>query len=137
MHALFDFVLPVHKPVGDDRFGNRLIDGFARVNAGVRILKNDLHILAIRQHLLGLQAGYFLPLKEDLPRCGLQQLEYRSAERRFSTARFAYDPQRFSLLNVEADMINCMKHTFRRFEILAKIAYLEDVFSHWYAPSLF
>ena len=75
------------------RFADDISYGHTRIEACVRILENDLHLLAVGKHL----DGYLLLfVKQDfsvvnnLSVCGLMQSQERSSRCRLAAAGFPY-----------------------------------------------
>ena len=59
-------LFPLGQAVDEQRFGDDVADGHARIERGVGVLKDDLHLLAELAHLLAPEFVDALPLEEDL-----------------------------------------------------------------------
>jgi len=77
-----------------------------RIERGVGILEDDLHVAAQRAQRLAVEPRDLGALEPDLAGTGLDQPQDAAAGRRLAAARFAHQPQCFAGSNVEADAID-------------------------------
>ena len=70
-----------------DRLGDDLADGHARIERGVGVLEDDLHLLAHGDHRLAVEPGEVDVLEADLAPGRLVETQHQAAERGFSAAR--------------------------------------------------
>ena len=76
-------------------------NGHARIQRGVRILKNDLRPSSHPTQIRAAQLEYIGPIKRDGPRCWLDQSERGASGRGFAASGFPDERQRLATLNVE------------------------------------
>ena len=88
------------------RVADDLPDPLARVQRGVGILKDHLHLTPQRPHPPPREAGDLPTLEADRARSWLQQLQHGAAERRLAAARLADQAQRLAPADGEADVID-------------------------------
>ena len=99
--------------VNRHRLSERLLDGEAGVERGIRILKNNLHPFAQRQHRAGIEAGDFLAGKLHATAGGCHEIQNRSAGGGLATAGFAHETERAPARNGEADPVHRLHHAGR------------------------
>ena len=94
------------QPMQAQRFGQRLADGEARVQRGVGILEDDLHVAAqVAQRAAG-QATHVAAGEADRALGGLDQAQYQAAGRRLAAARFPHQRQRLARRHVEGKAVD-------------------------------
>ena len=89
--------LPIH--IGSEhgqRLGDRLADGHARIEAGQRILEDDLQILPQRLHLLARGIRDVAAQQGHRIRRWIEQLQHAARQRGLAAAAFADDAQRLA-----------------------------------------
>ena len=89
--------------VADDR-----ADPFPRIEAGVRILEDQLHLAPERAELAGAVPVDRLALEDDLAGRRLQQADDRPPERRLPAAGLADEAERLARLHREAHAVDRM-----------------------------
>src|SRR6266404_7957342 len=100
------FLAPCREAIQRKRFGQRLLDGHARIERAVGILKNDLHRASLRAQRLRIEREQFLSVEPDLARSGFYQSQQQPAGRRLAAARFADQRQCFAASELEADAVD-------------------------------
>ncbi len=88
------------------RVANDLTDPAPRVERGVGVLEDHLHLAAKGAHLPGGQPGDLPALEPDRPRRRLQQAHDRPAERRLATSGLADEAEGLARLDGEADVVD-------------------------------
>ena len=93
------------------RFADDLADGHARVKRRGRILEDDLHLAAVRQHvdrdlLLGVVDGR--AVEDDAAGRRFVQADGRAAERRLAAAGFADQAERLALVDKVIDRFHSL-----------------------------
>ena len=91
--------------VDNQRFFDDLADAHTRVERTVRILKNDLHVLAILFHFLFAQPGDVVAVVGDRALGRLDQTQQRAQQGRLSAAGFAADAERLALVKLYAHIV--------------------------------
>src|SRR5688572_16465232 len=104
-----------------------------RVEARIRILKNDLHLAAELTHRFERQSGYLLAVELDAARCRLDESQNAAPSRRLAAAALPYQTEYFALIHRERDAIDCTdvsdrprEQTLFDREMLFEISYLEN-----------
>ena len=90
-----------------------LLNGEARIERGVGILKYDLHSLAKRQHFIGRQMLQVIVSKTNGSGSGINQFNYGTASGGLATSRFTNQAQRLPAMNLEVNTIDGL-HKFSR-----------------------
>ena len=93
-----------------DRLGDDLADGHARIERGVRVLEDDLHLLAHGDHRLAVEPGDVHVLEADLASGGVVETQHQAAERGFSTTRLAHEAQRLARPDVDRHVVDGAHH---------------------------
>ena len=109
------------------RLADDLADGHARVERRGGILENNLHFLAVRQHirlLFRLAVKNHLAAVQHLARRRLDQTQDRAAERRLAAAGLAHDAERFTGIQCERNVL----HRLDIFLFLKKAGFDREVF---------
>src|SRR5438105_5054396 len=88
------------------RLGNKRANCKTRIEGSIGVLKDHLDILTHLSQRLATQQGKILIIEQDLALCWLVEPDNRTSNRCLPRAAFAYQPQRFSALDTEADPIN-------------------------------
>ena len=89
-----------------DRLRENAADREPRIQAGIRILKDDLHAPAQRPHLAARQTDDLLPFELDAAARRLNQLQDAAARRRLAAAALADQAEHFSGVHVERDPVD-------------------------------
>ena len=79
------------------RLADDLADPLARVERGVGVLEDHLHLAPQRPHLAPREPGDLTALEADRARARLEQLQDRAARRRLAAARLADQAERLAL----------------------------------------
>ena len=87
-------------------FHHRFADRHARVERGIRILENDLHVAAHDLQFLGLEGEDILAVEMDRAAGRLDQAQHGAPDGGLSAARFAHQPQGLALADKEADVVH-------------------------------
>ena len=88
------------------RFGDDFAHGHARIERSERILKNDLHLLALAAHVFMRELGEILAEPDDAPRRDRQQTQYGAAESRLPAAGLSDQTKGFAGPQIEIDAID-------------------------------
>ena len=94
-----------------DGLGDDLSDRHARVERGIRILKDHLHVLARAAQLGAGQLRDVDVAEHHAPAGGLDEPQHRASERRFSASRLADEPQGLTWQNVQRHAVNRFDNT--------------------------
>jgi hypothetical protein len=92
--------------VDDQRLSDDRAHGHARVEGGVGILEDDLHVAAKVAERALVEGGDVLAFEDDLARCRLDEAEDAPAGGGLATSRLAHQPQRLALLNGEGHVVH-------------------------------
>ena len=87
-------------------FRDDIADGHAGIQAGQRVLKNNLQVFSFPVHLRLAERAKIFAQPEDSPSGGFYQLENCPGQRGFSAAGFTHDPDGLALVNPEADAVH-------------------------------
>ena len=103
-----------------------------RVQAGIGILKYDLHASTLRPHLGTPERGDFGSVKAYQSRRGLDQPQYRPTNGRLPRTRLADQSQDFTSIDVEGHVVDSLhptgrttQHPSQHGEIHGKSTYLQ------------
>ena len=88
-------------PVGFQRLGDDFLHRHARIERGVRVLKDHLHAAAVSAKSFFAKPRDGRALEPHLACRGRVQADQRAAERRLATAGLAHQPQRFAAENLQ------------------------------------
>src|SRR5687768_1478802 len=97
LHPLAPLRSALHETVRPQRLSNYVPDGHARVEGGVRVLEDHLHVATHRPQILSLCARDVAPTEDDVPSRRLVELEDGAPRCALSAARLAHQPQGFTL----------------------------------------
>lgn len=104
-HALL--ALPAPRDFVDgERLAHGGPDGHARVQRGVGVLEDDLHIAPAPSHGGAVQGEEVLPLEEDLAGGGLLEAEDAPTEGGLAGAGLAHEAEGLALLDAEGDAVD-------------------------------
>jgi hypothetical protein len=78
-----------HDVVQGERFGEQLLHGHARIERGVRVLKDDLHLAPERSQLLLIEGENIATVEAQLARGRLDQPQNEASDGGFAAAGFA------------------------------------------------
>src|SRR6478735_8776936 len=104
-----DPFLPVRsapQTMDSERLHERFLDRQPRIEACIRILENDLHVLPVMPHLLLGQLRDIDAVEENLTFRRLREAQDGAAGCRLARARFSDQPDHFAGLDVERDVID-------------------------------
>src|SRR3990172_7181655 len=104
--ALLD-LLAGCRAVDHKRLAHDLFHGHARIQAGIRILEDHLHLAAHLAHAFALQMDQVDSLKVNLTSRGPVELQYRAASGGFAAARFAHQAKRLAAFYIKGNAIHC------------------------------
>src|ERR1043166_1624859 len=90
----------------DERLGDDRSNAKPRVEARIRILKNDLHLAPEFLHFIMRQVDDVAVFELYFPARRFDQPQKASADSRFSTARFTHQPECFTLCEAKRNIIN-------------------------------
>ena len=92
--------------MGDEGLGNGIADGDARVQAGVRVLEDDLQLAAIAIHVALPQTGELHVVVIHLPAAGFEQTQDEPPSGRLATAALPHQPERLPRHDLEVHAVN-------------------------------
>ena len=92
--------------VDDQRLADDAADAHARVQRGVRVLEDHLHLAAEEAQLVALDAAEVAAVEEHLAGGGPVELEDGAAGRRLAAAAFADQAQRLAAADEEGDAVD-------------------------------
>ena len=78
----------------------------ARIERGVGILEDHLHVPALRAHPRLRQAEQILAIEAHASARWFEQAQHQPADRRLAATRFAHDCQRFARVDMEVDAVD-------------------------------
>ena len=114
-------------------FADAVADRRTRVQAGVRVLEDDLYPAAVRLQLRALQRRDVPAVEVDRARRRLDQPKQEPPDRRLAAARFADETKRLAALDIEAHAVDRLDHGDRPLqdpaadrEMLDEIANLDE-----------
>lgn len=85
-------------------------DGLSRIQAGIGVLEDHLHLFAVRTHLLVVQSADIRPVKEDLsPFFDIIEPQQCPAHRGLAASALSHQSHGGSLFNGKADAIHCFQ----------------------------
>jgi hypothetical protein len=97
-----------------DRLTHNILHGPARIQTGIRVLKDHLDAPAQLRSLWRIQRGmHVLAIKAQATARGLVQAHQQSGHRALAAARLANQRQRFAFFNVEAHTVNRVQQQSR------------------------
>ncbi len=112
-------------------------DGEPRIERGVRVLEDDLHVAPQRAQCLAAQPSDVGTLEPDFARTRLDQPQDAAAGGRLAAARFADQPQRLALADVEAHAVDGMdavdlarEHAAGHGKVLLEVLYGQQGLGH-------
>src|SRR5215831_169051 len=80
----------------------------ARVERGIRVLKDDLDVAAKRAKRVAIERAHILAIEADIARCRLDQAQHATARGRFAATGFADKPKRFARIDMKIDAADRM-----------------------------
>ncbi len=98
--------LPIRHAVDVEALADDLADAHARVEAGVRVLEDDLDVAPGRLQLARVEVEERLALEADLAVGRRDQPQDDLAERRLAAAGLAHEAERLTFGDVEADPVD-------------------------------
>ncbi len=93
-------------PVDPQRVPDRLLDRHGRVQRGVRILEDDLHLAPDAAQLALGHARDLAAVEEHALRRSPDEAEQRPPERRLAAAGLADEPEHLALVEVERHVVD-------------------------------
>ncbi len=119
--------------VDAQRLADDVPDAHARVERGIRVLEDDLHVAAQALHLGARGAHDVDALEGDLAGGRLDQAQHAAPGGRLAAPALADEPQRLALVDVEGDAVDrvdvagrALQHTALDGEVLLEVADLEQ-----------
>ena len=116
-----------------EAFADDLPDAHARIERRVRVLEDDLHLAAHLAHRRRVQRQQLAPLEGDAAAGRLDEPDKAAPERRLAATRFADQPNRLAVVNVETDAVDRLdlfapvpEHPGPHREIFLQVADLEQ-----------
>jgi len=100
-------------PVNDQWLANDIAGRHSRVERGVGILIDHLHLPAVGQHPVLVEIGDVLAANPDFPGGRLEQFEKGAAGRRLAATALPDEPQRFAAVDVKRDAVDRVDLTGR------------------------
>ncbi len=125
LDALREFFLAGDPPVDDERLRDYAGDGHSRIEGGIGVLEDDLHLFADHPESAFVQRDDVHSVEEYGSARGLYQPEDGSSGGRLAAARFADDAQGAAFPNIEAHVVDCMKVPSRGLEVFFQVLYLQ------------
>ncbi len=98
------------RAVDPERLGDRIADGHPRVEAGQRVLEDDLQVLARRAQRLSLRMGDVAAHQGHRAGGRRDQVQHRPRQRRLARAALADHAQRLALAHHERDAVHRAQH---------------------------
>ena len=89
-----------------DRLGDDLAHRHARIEGGIGVLEDDLHLLAHGDHLLAVERRQIHALEADLAAGRLVEAQHQAAERGFPAPQLADETQRLAALDADGDAVD-------------------------------
>ena len=86
-------------------FHHRITDGRARVQRGVGVLKDNLHIPPHGLQVTALKFEDICPIQVNLSGRWLNQAQHGATDSGFAASRFAYQTQRLAFFDVKAHIV--------------------------------
>src|SRR2546428_12777787 len=99
--------------MGDEGLANRIADSDAWVQAGIRILEDDLQLAAIAIHVALPQTGQLDVAVVHLSSAGFEQAQDEPSRGRLATAALPLQPQRFPRHDLEAHVIDGFNFSYQ------------------------
>ena len=107
MHdTLFELPPGLRQLVNDQGFADDRADAHARIERGVRVLKDDLDVAAQDAKLAGIQRSDILAFETYLARGRFDQAKHAASGGRFTAAGFAYQPEGLAAPDIEIDAVD-------------------------------
>ena len=104
----------------------------ARIEAGERILEDDLHLLPVLAHLLEGQGRDVDTVEDHFARCGLEKPQDRATDRRLAGSGFANEPQHLACADGKRHILDGLnavddarEYTAVNREILAQVPHIQ------------
>ena len=102
---------PAHRGAGGEtvqpqRLAQRLADREARIERGVGILEDDLHVAPQMAQVAATERAHVPAGEADRPRRRFDEPQHHAAGRRLAAARFAHERQRLARRHVEGEAVD-------------------------------
>ena len=94
------------RSLDDHRFGDGRLDGHARVERTVGILKDDLHAAAKAAKFAAVKCTQIGAIEQNLAARGFDQPQQCPAGGRLAAAAFAHEAERLAFVDLETDAID-------------------------------
>ena len=108
-----------------ERFLDDLLDRLARIQRGIRILKDDLHLFIDLVHLFSIYTRDIFAVQENLTIRAFQQMDDGAPQRALAASGFADHAHRLAFADFEGDIVHRMEQPFGRIEILFEVLDLD------------
>ena len=125
--------LGARSTVHEEAEGHRILDGQARVERGVGILEDQLHVAAQALHARRPGGPHILAGEDQGPRIRLDQSENQPGQCRFPAAGLADDTERLARIDVERHVVDrahpgirALQHAAAQGEVLAQPSRLQQ-----------
>ena len=112
------------------RLNHRVLDAKARIQARIRVLEHDLHLLPDFAKLRAVDMRDVLSLQVDFPVCCVQQMDDRAAQRALAAAGLAHGAERLSPGNAEADVIDRVVDSGGNLEVFFEVLHSNQLLCH-------
>ncbi len=109
VHHLADLLAPfrtIPDVVDPQALADAVGDRRPRIEAGVRVLEDDLHPPAERLEVLAAERRQILPVEPDRARGRFDEAQDKTSDRRLAAARFADEAEGLAAAHVERDAID-------------------------------
>ena len=99
-------LLPLREPVDEPPLPDDVAHLHPRVEGGVRVLEDDLHLAPRHPQRLAFQARDVVPVEPDRSGIGVQQADHEAGEGRLPAPRLPHQPERLSGRDREGDAVH-------------------------------
>src|SRR5206468_361374 len=99
--------------MGDEGLPNRIADGDTRVQAGIRVLEDDLQLAAIAIHVALPQTGQLDVAVVHLASAGFEQAQDEPSRGRLATAALPHQPECFPWYHFETHAIDRFNFSYQ------------------------
>src|SRR5262249_39932075 len=93
-------------PVDDQRLADDVAGRHPRIERGIGVLVDHLHLTAVGQHSVLVETGDVLAANPDSPGSRLEQFEDGPSSRRLAATALADEPQRLAAADVKRDAVD-------------------------------
>ena len=106
------FLLSTIDFVDKEGLADCFTDGHARIQRGVGVLKDDLHLSSHSLHLHTAELGHINAVKQNLAGCRFVQAEDRPSHAGLSATGLTNNAQRFTPPDGKRNIVHCMQLAF-------------------------